>query len=38
MPKHGRKYLEAAAKLDRDKYYSVDEAVSLSGDVHLLPE
>ncbi|MCB0006925.1 MAG: 50S ribosomal protein L1 [Anaerolineales bacterium] len=29
MPKHGRKYLEAAAKLDRDKYYSVDEAVSL---------
>ena len=29
MPKHGRKYLEAAAKIDRDKLYSRSEAVKL---------
>jgi large subunit ribosomal protein L1 len=29
MPKHGRKYLEAAAKVDREKLYSRAEAVSL---------
>jgi large subunit ribosomal protein L1 len=29
MPKRGRKYLEAAAKVDRDKLYSRAEAVKL---------
>ena len=29
MPKRGRKYLEAAAKIDRDKLYSRAEAVKL---------
>jgi len=29
MPKRGKKYLEAAAKFDRDKNYSRDEAVKL---------
>lgn len=29
MPKRGRKYLEAAAKVDRDNHYSRKEAVSL---------
>ena len=29
MPKRGRKYREAAAKVDRDKYYSRAEAVKL---------
>lgn len=29
MPKRGRKYQEAAAKVDRDKYYSRAEAVTL---------
>ncbi|MCA9932699.1 MAG: 50S ribosomal protein L1 [Anaerolineales bacterium] len=29
MPKRGRKYQEAAAKVDRDKYYSRAEAVKL---------
>ncbi|MCB8984212.1 MAG: 50S ribosomal protein L1 [Ardenticatenaceae bacterium] len=29
MPKRGRKYLEAAAKVDRDKLYSREEAVKL---------
>ncbi len=29
MPKRGRKYLEAAAKVDRDKLYSRSEAVKL---------
>ena len=29
MPKRGRKYLEAAAKVDRDKYYSRAEAIRL---------
>jgi large subunit ribosomal protein L1 len=29
MPKRGKKYLEAAAKVDRDKNYSRDEAVKL---------
>jgi large subunit ribosomal protein L1 len=29
MPKRGRKYLEAAAKIDRDKLYSRSEAVKL---------
>lgn len=29
MPKRGRKYQEAAAKIDRDKLYSRDEAIKL---------
>ncbi|MBK8987714.1 MAG: 50S ribosomal protein L1 [Chloroflexi bacterium] len=29
MPKRGRKYLEAAAKVDRDKFYTRDEAIKL---------
>lgn len=32
MAKRGRKYLEAAAKIDGDKLYSVDEAVALIKD------
>lgn len=29
MPKHGKKFKEAAAKIDRDKLYSPEEAVAL---------
>jgi len=29
MAKHGKKYLEAAAKIDRDHWYTPDEAVAL---------
>lgn len=29
MAKRGRKYLEAAAKVDRDKFYSLEDAVAL---------
>ena len=29
MPKHGKKYLEAAKKVDSTKLYSVDEAMKL---------
>ena len=29
MPKHGKKYLASLAKIDRDKYYSPEEAVKL---------
>ena len=29
MPKHGKKYLEAAKKVDPTKFYSVDEAMKL---------
>jgi large subunit ribosomal protein L1 len=29
MPKRGRKYLEAAAKIDRERLYTLDEAVAL---------
>ena len=32
MPKHGKKYLAAAAKVDRDKSYPPDEAVALAKD------
>lgn len=32
MPKRGRKYLEAAAKIDRDKLYTRSEAVALIKD------
>ena len=30
MPKHGKKYLEAAKKVDSTKFYSVDEAMKLA--------
>ena len=30
MPKHGKKYLEAAAKVDRNRNYSPDEALALA--------
>ncbi len=29
MPKHGKKYLAAAAKVDRDQFYSPEEAINL---------
>jgi large subunit ribosomal protein L1 len=29
MPKRGRKYIEAAAKVDRERFYSRDEAIKL---------
>ena len=29
MPKHGKKYLEAAKKVDPNKLYSVEEAMKL---------
>jgi large subunit ribosomal protein L1 len=29
MPKHGRKYLEAAAKVDRNRLYTPEEAIAL---------
>ena len=29
MPKRGRKYQEAAAKIDREKLYSREEAIKL---------
>ena len=33
MPKHGKKYLEAGKKIESDKLYAPDEAVSLLRDV-----
>ena len=29
MPKHGKRYLQAAAKVDRDRLYTPDEAITL---------
>ncbi len=34
MPKKGKRYLEAAAKVDKAKFYAVDEAISLAKEVH----
>jgi len=34
MPKHGKRFLEAQAKVDRSKLYSVDEAIALAKEVH----
>jgi len=34
MPKQGKKYLEAAAKVDRNRFYAVDEAIALAREVH----
>jgi large subunit ribosomal protein L1 len=33
MPKHGKRYRELAEKVDRDKLYTIDEAVSLLKDI-----
>ncbi len=34
MPKQGKKYLEAAAKVDKSRFYPVDEAITLAREVH----
>lgn len=34
MPKQGKKYLEAAAKVDKSRAYPVDEAITLARDIH----
>ena len=34
MPKQGKKYLEAAAKVDKSRLYPVEEAITLARDVH----
>lgn len=33
MPKHGKKYLEAAKKVDSDKLYTPDEAIALMKEI-----
>lgn len=35
MPKHGKKYLEAAAKIDRDQNYSPEAAVKLAKETDI---
>jgi len=35
MSKHGKKYLEAAAKIDRDQAYSPEEAITLTRDTSI---
>jgi ribosomal protein L1 len=35
MAKHGKKYLEAAAKVDQDKIYSAREAVALAKETSI---
>lgn len=34
MPSKGKKYIEAASKVDADKLYGVDEAISLAREIH----
>lgn len=34
MPRHGKRYREAAAKVDRAKFYGVDEAIRLAKEIH----
>ena len=34
MPKHGKRYLEAAEKVDRTRFYQVDEAIALAKEIH----
>ena len=34
MPKKGKRYIEAASKVDKTKLYSVDEAISLAREIH----
>jgi len=33
MPKHGRRYLEALAKVDQDRAYPVDDAIALAKEI-----
>ena len=35
MPKHGKKYLAAAAKIDQDQYYAPDVAVTLAKETSI---
>ena len=34
MPKKGKRYLEAAGKVDRDKSYAITEAIALAKEIH----
>jgi len=34
MPKHGKRYREAAAKVDKSRFYGVDEAIALAKEIH----
>ncbi|MCC7024941.1 MAG: 50S ribosomal protein L1, partial [Thermomicrobiales bacterium] len=34
MAKKGKRYQEAAAKVDKTKFYSVDEAIALAKEIH----
>lgn len=34
MPKRGKRYREAAAKVDKSKFYGVDEAIKLAKEIH----
>ena len=34
MPTKGKRYIEAAAKVDKTKLYSVDEAITLAKEIH----
>ncbi len=34
MAKRGKRYLEALSKVDRKKFYSVDEAIALAKEIH----
>jgi large subunit ribosomal protein L1 len=34
MPKKGKRYIEAKAKIDKAKYYAVDEAIALAKEIH----
>ncbi|HET7737483.1 MAG TPA: 50S ribosomal protein L1 [Tepidiformaceae bacterium] len=34
MPKKGKRYIEAAGKVDKDKLYTPDEAIALAKEVH----
>ncbi|MBI5948512.1 MAG: 50S ribosomal protein L1 [Chloroflexi bacterium] len=34
MPKKGKRYLEAAAKVEKSKFYPVDEALTLAREIH----
>ncbi len=34
MPKKGKRYIEAAARIDKSKFYAVDEAIALAKEIH----
>ncbi|GIW15882.1 MAG: 50S ribosomal protein L1 [Tepidiforma sp.] len=34
MPKHGKRYREAAARVDKSRFYGVDEAIALAKEIH----